>query len=123
MDQQLSVTRTSRVWRLFAGGGLALALATAIPAAALADPGPGGNSTPGTLTCPSLGLHVNITSGSPAARAVQVVGSADVFIVRAAPEWDFAQAPGTEPKWIECVLYEPGPGGVGTLTVFGYFAR
>ncbi|HZM71768.1 MAG TPA: hypothetical protein VFC71_00190 [Candidatus Polarisedimenticolia bacterium] len=123
MDQQLSGTRTSRVRRFIAGGGLALALATAIPAAALADPGPGGNSTPGTLTCPSLGLHVNITSGSPAARAVQVVGSADVFIVRAAPEWDFAQAPGTEPKWIECVLYEPGPGGVGTLTVFGYFAR
>ena len=122
MDEQRS-TGVGRARRFIAGGGLALALAAAIPAAALADPGPGGNSTPGTLTCPSLGLHLEITSGSPAARAVQVVGSTDVFIVRAAPEWGFAQAPGTEPKWIECVLYEPGPGGVGTLTVFGYFAR
>ena len=123
MDQQLAVTRSRRVRRFIAGGGLALALAAVIPTAALADPGPGGNSTPGTLTCPSLGLHVNITSGSPAARAVQVVGSTDVFIVQAAPEWGYAQAFGTEPTWIECVLYEPGPGGVGTLTVFGYFVR
>ena len=123
MDQQLSVTRSSRVRRFIAGGGLALALAVVSPAAALADPGTGGNSTPGTLTCPSLGLHMNITSGSPAARAVQVVGSTDVFIVQAAPEWGYAQAFGTEPNWVECVLYEPGPGGVGTLTVFGYFVR
>jgi hypothetical protein len=123
MDEQRSMTGIGRARRFIVGGGLALALAAAIPAAALADPGPAGNSTPGTLTCPSLGLHLEITSGSPAARAVQVVGSTDVFIVRAAPEWEFAQAPGTEPKWIECVLYEPGPGGVGTLTVFGYFAR
>lgn len=123
MDQQRSITRGNRARRFIAGGGLAFALAAAIPAAALADPGPGGNSTPGTLTCPSLGLHVNITSGSPAARAVQVVGTTDVFIVQAAPEWGYAQAFGTQPDWVECVLYEPGPGGVGTLTVFGYFAR
>ena len=123
MDQQRSITRIGRARRFTVGGGLALALAAAIPAVALADPGPGGNSTPGTLTCPSLGLHVNITSGSPAARAVQVVGSTDVFIVQAAPEWDYAQASGTQANWVECVLYEPGPGGVGTLTVFGYFSR
>ena len=123
MDEQRSITHTSRSRRFIAGGGLALALAVAIPATVLADPGPSGNSTPGTLTCPSLGLQVNITSGSPAARAVQVVGSTDVFIVQAAPEWGYAQAFGTQPDWVECVLYEPGPGGVGTLTVFGYFAR
>jgi hypothetical protein len=123
MDQQRSINRVSRARRCIVGGGLFLALAAAIPTVALADPGPGGNSTPGTLTCPSLGLHVNITSGSPAARAVQVVGSTDVFIVQAAPEWGYAQAFGTQPSWVECVLYEPGPGGVGTLTVLGYFAR
>ena len=123
MGEQRSMTRVGRARRFIAGGGLALALAIAIPATVRADPGPGGNSTPGTLTCPSLGLQVNITSGSPAARAVQVVGSTDVFIVQAAPEWGYAQAFGTQPDWVECVLYEPGPGGVGTLTVFGYFAR
>ena len=123
MDERRTVSRVGRIRRVVAGGCLALALAAAVPAAALADPGPGGRSTPGTLTCPSLGLQLETTSGSPAARAVQVVGTSDVFIFRAAPDWGFAQAPGTQPKWIECVLYEPGPGGVGTLTVLGYFAR
>jgi hypothetical protein len=124
MDQQQQpVSRAGTARRYAATFGLAIALAAALPAVALADPGPNGNSTPGTLTCPSLGLHVAITSGSPAARAIQLVGTSDVFIVRAAPEWDFAQGRGTQPKWIECTLVEPGPGGVGTLTVFGYFAR
>ena len=120
MDQ---LTRMRPGRRPLAAIGLAVAIGAAVPAAVLADPLGGNNSTPGTLTCPSLNLSVDTTSGSPAARAVQVVGTSDVFIFRAAPDWDFSQAKGTEPKWISCVLDEPGPGGVGTLTVLGYFSH
>ena len=116
-------TRQGRSRRSFAAIGLAIALGSAVPAAVLADPLGGTNSTPGTLTCPSLNLSVDTTSGSPAARSVQVVGTSDVFIFRAAPDWDFSQGGGTASKWIQCVLYEPGPGGVGTLTVLGYFSH
>ena len=117
------VTRKGRRGRAVAALGLAIALGAAVPAAALADPLGGTNSTPGTLTCPSLDLSVATTSGSPAARSIQVVGTSDVFIFRAAPDWDFSQGGGTSSKWIECVLDEPGPGGVGTLTVLGYFSH
>ncbi|HEX8026075.1 MAG TPA: hypothetical protein VF484_07720 [Candidatus Limnocylindrales bacterium] len=120
MDQ---VTRKHPGRRGLAALGLAIALGTALPTAALADPLGGSNSTPGTLTCPSLNLTVDTTSGSPAARAVQVVGTSDVFIFRGAPDWDFYQGQGTASKWISCVLYEPGPGGVGTLSGVGYFSH
>jgi hypothetical protein len=120
MDQ---VSRLGRSRRSFAALGLALALGAAVPAAVLADPLNGSNSTPGTLTCPSLQLVLDTTSGSPAARAVQVVGTSTVFIFRGAPDWDFYQGTGTQSKWIACVLYEPGPGGVGTLNVVGYFSN
>ena len=112
----------SAVRRLVLAAGVAGALAAAAPFAVLADPY-GANSTPGTLTCPSIGLDVQITSGSPAARAVQVAGSGKVFIVQAAPDWNYYQASGTSSKWVTCTLYEPGPGGVGTLTVLGYLSR
>jgi hypothetical protein len=119
------VIRAGKSRRPVAGLALAFAVALggALPAAALADPLGGSNSTPGTLTCPSLNATFDTTSGSPAARAVQVVGTSTVFIFRGAPDWDFFQGQGTESKWIQCVLYEPGPGGVGTLTVVGYFSH
>jgi len=120
MDQ---VTRSRFGRRSLVSIGLAVALGAAVPAAVLADPLGGSNSTPGTLTCPSLNLTVDTTSGSPAARSVQVVGTSDVFIFRGAPDWDFFQGQGTASKWISCVLYEPGPGGVGTLQVVGYFSH
>jgi hypothetical protein len=110
--------------RLAAAGALALAIAAVAPLGVLADPNSGANSTPGTLTCPELGLdQVATTSGSPAARAVQIVGTSSVFIFRGAPDYDFFQGQGTEPRWTTCVLYEPGPGGVGTLTVVGYLSH
>ena len=110
--------------RIAAAAVMALAIAAIAPLSVLADPLSGANSTPGTLTCPELGLdHVAITSGSPAARAVQIVGTGSVFIVQAAPDWGYFQAQGTESKWVTCTLYEPGPGGVGTLTVLGYIGH
>lgn len=123
MDR-LSLRGAAGARRTVAAGALALAIAAAAPLAVLADPLSGANSTPGTLTCPEIGLVAAVsTSGSPAARAVQLVGTNSVFIVQAAPDWGYAQAQGTESKWISCTLYEPGPGGVGTLTVLGYFGH
>jgi hypothetical protein len=120
----LQRTRPSRsaIGRFVLAAGVAGVVAAATPLGVLADPY-GANSTPGTLKCPSLGLDVQITSGSPAARAVQIAGTGQVFIVQAAPEVGYAQAAGTSSKWVTCTLYEPGPGGVGTLTVLGYLSR
>lgn len=112
-----------RLRRPLVSVALVAALAVAAPSAALADPSLGANSTPGTLTCPELGLSAAITSGSPAARAVQIVGTGQVFIVQSAPDVGYAQAPGTSSRWVTCTLVEPGPGGVGTLTVLGYLSH
>ena len=123
MDRS-TLRRSTGGRRGLAAGALALAIAAVSPLSVLADPNSGANSTPGTLTCPELGLdHVATTSGSPAARAVQIVGTSSVFIFRGAPDWDFFQGGGTQPKWTTCVLEEPGPGGVGTLTVVGYIGH
>jgi hypothetical protein len=108
--------------RLTLAVGVASAVAVAAPLGVLADPY-GANSTPGTLTCPDLGLYAVTTSGSPAARAVQIAGTGQVFIVQSAPDIGYAQAPGTASRWVACTLYEPGPGGVGTLTVLGYLSH
>lgn len=84
-----------------------------------ADPNDGANATPGSLTCPSLGIDGASTSGSPAARAVQLVDTNQVFVFKGSPDWDFYQGSGSSPLWVTCTLDEPGPTGVGTLTVVG----
>ena len=89
------------------------------PQAAYADPTAGAKSTPGTLTCPDVGLAQITTSGSPAARAIQIVGTDQVFVFKGSPDLGFFQGVGSSSKWITCTLDEPGPGGVGTLTVVG----
>jgi hypothetical protein len=98
---------------------VATAAAVGLPAMANADPLSGANSTPGTLTCPALGLFQASTSGSPAARAVQIVGSSEVFVFKGSPDWNFYQGTGSSSKWVTCTLVEPGPGGVGSITVVG----
>ena len=95
---------------------LAIALTALLPVAAHADSS-GRNSTPGTLECGSVGVFQS-TSGSPAARAIQL-SDQQVFVFKGSPDLPYYQGQGTAPKWITCTLNEPGPGGVGTLTVVG----
>src|SRR5262245_16670140 len=102
--------------KLLIGTAVTAATLVATPLAAYADPTSGANSTPGTLTCPGIGLQSVTTSGSPAARAIQIVGTDQVFVFKGSPDWDFSQGNGSSPKWVSCTLNEPGPTGVGTVT-------
>jgi hypothetical protein len=95
-----------------------LIVALAVTSQALADPGNGNNSTPGTLTCGQTVYQT--TSGSDQALAIQVVGSTDVFAVKSVPAFGIDHGEGIpSDKLLTCTLFEPSFGI--PLTVIGLF--
>ena len=87
----------------------ALALAVSFAQGAAADPVGGHNATPGTLTCGNVTYRT--TSGSPAALAIQLLDSNQVFVVKSVPAFGINHGAGIPSgKLITCTLNEPAIG-------------